>query len=134
MRPFSWENSYNPFVISQWVYYWMLMSRIIKNSWEHVFKYISTAEFSPTKFPKNDVAKGNGFRRVLVTVKSQKSAKRWLHSKALRVFMHAPRQLSQFRKHWWQMFLGKVAFITLALLYKNKISFSWFVRFTVHWP
>ena len=35
----------------------------------------------PQDFPqqnsqKNDVAKGNGFRRVLVTVKSQKSAKR----------------------------------------------------------
>ena len=90
MRPFSWENSYNPFVISQWVYYWMLMRRIIKISCEHVFKYISTAEFSPTKFPRNDVAKGNGFRWVLVTVKSPKSAKRWVHSKALRVFMHAP--------------------------------------------
>ena len=26
------------------------------------------------------------------------------------------------------MFFSQVAFIALALLYKNKISFSWFVR------
>ena len=49
--------------------------------------------YSPTSFPREnsqstDATNSNDFRRVVVTLKSQKSAKRQIHSEALHVCVH----------------------------------------------
>ena len=49
--------------------------------------------YSPMSFPRensqsNDATNSNDFRRVVVTLKSQKSAKRRIHSEALHVRVH----------------------------------------------
>ena len=51
----------------------MLIRRTIQNSdsCEHVFKYISTADFPPKQnSQKTDAAKGNDFHRVKLIIKS----------------------------------------------------------------
>ena len=51
----------------------MLIRRTIQNSdsCEHVFKYISTADFPPNKIlKKTDAAKGNDFHRLKLIIKS----------------------------------------------------------------
>ena len=68
---------------------------VTKNKWEEqlgtvVNVYCKTC--SPPNFLRDsqstDVAKDNDIRRVVVTLKSQKSAKRQIHSEALHVCVH----------------------------------------------
>lgn len=65
------------FVIHQ-----MLMRGTVKNSCEHLFKTSSPLSFPGENSQSTDDAIGNDFRQVVVTVKSQQSAKSRVYSKA----------------------------------------------------
>ena len=58
----------------RWLCHKYQLRRTIKNDRKHLLQDIIAAEFF-NDFQSTDVAKGNYFRRVVVTVKSQKSAK-----------------------------------------------------------
>lgn len=59
------------------------MRRKNRNSLQHLFKFILTAEVFPAKISQSaDGANGNGFSRVAVTIKSQKSGKMQVYSKS----------------------------------------------------
>ena len=98
---------------------------VTKNKWEEqlgtvVNVYCKTC--SPPNFLRDsqstDVAKGNDIRRVVVTLKSQKSAKRQIHSEALHVCV-------TFVTFWFHiMFLAPSWLTAVATCYQQSRTFE----------